>query len=357
MTLGIFLALGDSFKDMKKSGQDVRFKKYYLKKFSKSFENVYIFSYENENVSGLPKNVKIIPNKYNLHRYIYGILFPFINYKIVLKCDAIRAYHLSGTIPAIIVKIFLGKNYCFNYAYNYKKVSRIENKYFRFILFIIIEPFSIFFSSKLFAANKIILRSLPKEKTIYLPNGVDTNIFKHIKEQRNAKPVLLSVGRLEKQKNFERLIIAVKGLDIKLKIVGRGKLKNKLIKLAYENKIDLEIMQKVPNTQMPKIYNKADLFVLSSVEEGSPKALLEAMSSQLPIIFVTKNELKEIVKNNFSGVACQPNLSDLKSKINLILHDSKFSQNLSKTARTIIRKNFNIENLIKLEVETIKSLE
>jgi len=40
MNLGIFLSSGESFKDLSKSGQDVRFKKYYLVNYSKNFDEI-----------------------------------------------------------------------------------------------------------------------------------------------------------------------------------------------------------------------------------------------------------------------------------------------------------------------------
>src|SRR4030042_6275915 len=163
MTLGIFLAMGDSFGNMSESGQDVLFKKFYLSAFSKSFEKVIIFSYVNEKVLGLPHNVRVVPNKYGLHRYIYGFLIPFLNLTFVNKCDVMRTYHLFGTIPAILTKLFFNKNYAFNYAYDYQKFAMIENKPTQVLFFRVLEPIAVFFATKIFAANKMILSKLPSQ--------------------------------------------------------------------------------------------------------------------------------------------------------------------------------------------------
>ena len=63
MNIGIILALGDSFKNMAKSGQDVLFKKFYLNYFAKNFSKVYIFSYSNEKSYGLAQKNPTITKK------------------------------------------------------------------------------------------------------------------------------------------------------------------------------------------------------------------------------------------------------------------------------------------------------
>ena len=129
MILGIFLSSGESFKTMAKSGQDIRYKEFYLKKFSKNFKEIIIFSYANETVGGLPKNVIVVPNKYKIHRFLYMFLLPFINLEKIFKCDGFRVYHLLGTIPSILTKIFFNKPYIFNYSYNYGEFAKIEKKW------------------------------------------------------------------------------------------------------------------------------------------------------------------------------------------------------------------------------------
>lgn len=353
MTLGIFLALGDSFGDMAKTGQDDRFKKFYLSRFSKNFTKIYIFSYANEKVNNLPQNVELIPNKYSIHRYIYGITLPFINIKYVLKCNVFRAYHLPGTIPAIISKIIFLKPFSFNWAYDYLEFAKIENKKIQEIFFKLLAPIAIFTASKIFAANKTILKQLPKYKTVYLPNGVDTDFFKpSAKKNKNKLPIILSVGRLEKQKNFENLISSLEGINAQLIIIGSGSLKLSLINLAKLKKVNLKIINKVPNTQMPKFYNSADIFALASIIEGSPKSLLEAMSCGLAVIATKIQGNQDIIKNNKNGLLTYS--TDFSKKIVNLISNRGLCFKLGKFAREEIKSNYNLSNLIKKEIKTIR---
>lgn len=357
MTLGIFLSMGDSFQDMEKSGRASQFRQFYLKAFSKSFERIYIFSYANEAVKNLPKNVQVIPNKYNLHRFLYGLAMPFINYRQITKTDVFRVYHLQGTLPAIVTKLFFGKPFIFNWAYDYKKFARIEKKYLQLILIFVQEPLAKIYSSKIFVANN----PDPKDpKVVYLPNGVDINFYKPQADFtggfKNKKPQILSVGRLEKQKNYENLIRAIAGINASLILVGQGSLRGKLIGLAGEQNVDLKIIDRVENTRMPYIYNSADIFVLPSIIEGSPKALLEAMSCQLPVIGTRVEGIKNLLQTNENGLLVNPTKGDITQAISRLLNDPKLREKLAKKAREFIVAEHNLSLLIKSEVSAILSL-
>ena len=79
MNVGIILSVGDGFKNQQKSGQLSRFVDYYLSRYSKNFDKVFVFEYEKEKTKteidsyNLPLNCYLISNKYSLHRYLYTL--------------------------------------------------------------------------------------------------------------------------------------------------------------------------------------------------------------------------------------------------------------------------------------------
>lgn len=356
MNLGMFLAVGDSFSNMEKRGQDVRFKKFYINQFSNNFENIYIFSYADEKVSGLPKNVIIVPNKYRLHRFIYSLLLPFLNTAIIKKCDIFRAYHLFGTPPAILGRIFFKKEFVFNYAYNYRKFAILEKKFFQSFLFLLLHPLAVMFASKIFVGITSLLDKIPKDKQILLPNGVDVKFFSPVIRRKNRVPLVLSVGRLERQKNFQNLIKSMENLDAELKIVGSGPLKEELLGIAQNKSVNLKITEKVENTKMPKIYNGADIFVLSSLIEGSPKVLLEAMACGLPVVATYVEGTEDVIIDGRNALASKPTAGDLHVKIVLLLKHPNTASKISREARKTIIENFNLDTLLKKEIREIKNL-
>ena len=357
MTLGIILASGDSFKNMSKSGQDVRFKYFYIKKFAKSFSKIYIFTYADERVMELPANVEVVRNKYVINRFIYGFLMPFLNLRKIYKCDVFRAYHLLGTLPAIVTRIIFGKPYVFNYAYDYAKFAKIEGKLLQIILIRLIHYPAIFFASKIIATMQEIFRQLPAKKTFLIPNGVDINFFRPKKKRKvNKKLKLLSVGRLEPQKNYLTLISALKGVAVDFIIVGSGSLKAKLLSLSKKMKVNLKIIDKVENLKLPEIYNRADIFVLSSLTEGPNKAILEAMACGLPTVGTNVSGIKEVIINKSNGLLTKTDSASLRNSITKLLTNPKLREKLGHNARLYVEKRFDLKSLLKKEVQVLQQV-
>lgn len=354
MRLAVFLSSGEGFEDLKRSGQDSRFRKYYLENYAKEFEKVYVFSYLNEKYQDLPKNVILIPNSLNIHRYIYGLLIPLIHSKILRQCHGVRAFHVLGTIPAIVNKIFFNKPFVYNYGYDYISFAKIDKKYIQIPLIIITRFLANLFADKVIAVTPAIFKYIPKKKMIYIPNGVDTNVFKPInKGKANKKTVILSVGRLEKQKNYDSLIKALVGLDVKLKLIGKGSLKEDLTRLAQEKKVDLGVIDQVNNEDLPSYYNQADIFILSSFNEGFAKVLIEAMACGLPVIASKVGGLKEIINDGENGLFCTIKEDSIREKVTQLLDNPKKAKSLASQARDDVVKKYDINKLIKKEIEVL----
>lgn len=134
-----------------------------------------------------------------------------------------------------------------------------------------------------------------KIKVIYNPYSIEkiqSMMKEEIDDEYNfifSNPVIINVGSLSYQKGQIHLIRAFSKVkennnDIKLVILGTGKLECKLKKLAKELGLEDDIFflgfQKNPF----KYLNNSNIFVLTSLYEGFPNALVEAMACGLPII-------------------------------------------------------------------------
>ncbi|BAU66921.1 glycosyl transferase group 1 [Stanieria sp. NIES-3757] len=138
--------------------------------------------------------------------------------------------------------------------------------------------------------------SLPQKRIAAIPNPVNCQLIVHKAQatvdhpwlKRKIKPVIISVARLAKQKNFPLLLnafsLVLTHIDAKLIILGEGSERKSLEKLTRE--LDLENKVSFPGEcQNPwKYMSKADLFVLPSQEEAFGLVLVEAMACGLPVI-------------------------------------------------------------------------
>ncbi len=156
--------------------------------------------------------------------------------------------------------------------------------------------------------------NFPKHKlhVIYNP-VVDEDLYSKAKMslehpwfQPDSPPVFLAVGRLTKQKDFNTLIeafaIARKFVKARLIILGEGELRTELELLIRKLGLSGDIL--MPGfVDNPYMYmSKAKAFVLSSLWEGLPTVLIEAMACGCPVISTDcPSGPKEILENGKYG--------------------------------------------------------
>ena len=141
------------------------------------------------------------------------------------------------------------------------------------------------------------------ENVSLIPNGVDTAKFhKHINNSETK--LVLSVGALTEFKHHEYTIKAMKNVpNAQLLILGSGELESDLQKYADKVLKNRCTIKNVAYSEMPKYYEKADLFVLPS-DKGEAYGIvyLEAMASNLPIVAPDDAMRREIIQD--AGLYC-----------------------------------------------------
>lgn len=138
--------------------------------------------------------------------------------------------------------------------------------------------------------------SLPQKQITSIPNPVNLELIiqqaqdpiDHPWLQNKEQPVILSVARLAKQKNFPLLLHAFlklrQQLDAKLIIVGEGSERQTLEKLIEELGLEQDVSLAGESKNPWSYMSRADVFVLSSEEEAFGLVLVEAMACGLPIV-------------------------------------------------------------------------
>lgn len=137
------------------------------------------------------------------------------------------------------------------------------------------------------------LHPIYPDKTYFLPNGVNpmtpaetTDFIQSLGLTPGS--YLLSVGRLTPEKGFDSLIQAINSLPENLQLVIAGGSDNddtyarKLKDLDTRNRVIFT--GNVQGTQLSELYTHARAYILSSINEGFPLVLLEAMQHHLPIL-------------------------------------------------------------------------
>ena len=133
------------------------------------------------------------------------------------------------------------------------------------------------------------------------------------------RPVILSVGALTPQKNYELLIRAAERLRVrnpdianglKFNIVGNGSSISALRTLVRDLRLDGLVELLGQRNDVAELMRGADLYVNSSHYEGMPVAVIEALMSGLPVVATNVEGNREIVKTGENGLLVAPDDAD-----------------------------------------------
>jgi glycosyltransferase involved in cell wall biosynthesis len=160
----------------------------------------------------------------------------------------------------------------------------------------------------------------------------------------NNKPVLLCVGRLDKEK---RIDVILRGLlntlhvtSAHLVLAGIGREKQRLEKLTGELGIEEAVTFTgfIPDKDLQNIYRVADLFVTAGIAELQSIVTMEAMASGLPVVAVNAMALPELVHDGENGYLFSEGDSQmLADKVVSILGDQTMRAQMSRKSLDIIK--------------------
>lgn len=194
------------------------------------------------------------------------------------------------------------------------------------------------------------------KKIEIIPSFVDTEKFSNLKTgflhnrchiPKNS-PIILSVGRVGKEKNFEFLVkvfhkVTLSNKDAHFVIVGRdwGEKKN-LINLATDLKIRnrFHLIGGIDLADMPSVYSDAAIFTFASFSETQGLCVLEAATAGLPLLIVEDLAFQGMVQNNKNGFILPLDQKQFADKIIQLLNKPKLLEKFKKNSPKIAEKSF-----------------
>jgi glycosyltransferase involved in cell wall biosynthesis len=218
-----------------------------------------------------------------------------------------------------------------------------------------------FLKSAILLVDKIFTASpysfpLKSEKLETTGHGIDLTFFRRYEEIKKIPNSLLFVGRISPVKNLHILIDAVNilhrsGINFVLNIVGDKderfpdyfeKIKKDSTNLEKLGKI--KFLGKIPNKEMPKIYNQNEILVNLTPSGSFDKAILEAMACGC-LVLVANKSFEGVLPKEFTFN--QGDFQDLASKLILALKlSSSEREEYGKDFSKYVVENHNLEKLI-----------
>jgi len=129
-----------------------------------------------------------------------------------------------------------------------------------------------------------------QKKAVVIPNPINALYIENAKTTYSVTShKIVAAGRLTEQKNYKMMIDAVKIAakvygDVSLEIYGIGEMEDQLQAYIKEQELEGKVRLMGRSRELHRVYQNADLYVMSSDYEGMPNALAEAMALGLPCI-------------------------------------------------------------------------
>lgn len=206
---------------------------------------------------------------------------------------------------------------------------------------------------------------VPEDKICVIYNGIEPKNYnpvpgKKIYTKRSNEIVLGNVGRLVEQKGQKYLIEIARmlkeaGTNFKILIAGNGKLESVLKQLAARLEVN-EHVQFIGFVKDIKTFiDSIDVFLLSSLHEGSANILIEVMAYQKPIVAFNISSNPEIIENGKTGFLVNfPDIKDFTEKTIFLMRNEKLREQFGKAGRVRVKNLFDQDRNLQELLELIK---
>lgn len=200
-------------------------------------------------------------------------------------------------------------------------------------------------------AKSLRLCGIRESKIRVIDNGIDLPSFSQEratlaqKFNKGRNLVVGTVGRLVAQKGLEYFLRAAREVlpefpDVTFVVLGAGPDREKLEHMATELAIERNVLFAGHCTDMPGAYASMDVFVLASLDEGMPMAVLEALASKKPVVATRVGAVPRLIIHEKTGLLIAPrDVQALKLAILRLLNDASLRSRLGNAGEALVNRS------------------
>lgn len=203
--------------------------------------------------------------------------------------------------------------------------------------------------------TQCVASGVPADRCVLIENGIETDRYQRRRSVEEAKRqlgfspermLIGAVGRLAAEKDFPSLIRAVdrlvrEGRNVELMLVGEGDERGTLETLVDQLKLTDRVHFLGHRTDLIGLYEAMDVFVLSSLREGLPNVVLEAMAMNVPVIATRIAGLPRLIQHETNGLLVEPADTDgLAAALGPLLADPDRRRMLAAAGRRTMEERY-----------------
>ena len=201
------------------------------------------------------------------------------------------------------------------------------------------------------------------ENVVIIPNRVNLEIFNKTKmDYAVHHPLkLISVGRFVPEKDYLNLIknLHHSNMDFHLTLIGGGKLKDIYMKYIhkYELQKKVKLIDWIEQKDMIDLLVESDIYIQSSMSEGMPRTIVEAMALKLPIISTEVGSIKGVLKDRHNAILIKENSQkQIKDTIDLLVGDEALRMKIADQAFKDVLEKYEWNKIFELYRYELKNM-
>ncbi len=308
--------------------------------------------------------LEILPNRWRLPSNLYSVLAPLLHWRALRQYTVFKTNQMNGAWCAVLAARLFRKKLFVRCGFLWSDfVARLHPGSWRQTAALQLERHACQ------AADIVVVAAEADRRTIVAryhldarhvhvsPNYVEADVFRPISGTLREPGRVVFIGRLDEQKNVRALVTAVAGVDgCALSVIGDGPLRVELEALARDCGADVTFLGTRPHSELPVLLNQSSVFILPSLYEGNPKALLEAMACGIAVIGARAPGIQDIVSDGETGILCGTSVEDIKNALTEVLASSALRNRIGAAARDYVLATCTLESAVARELKLLESL-
>ncbi len=202
----------------------------------------------------------------------------------------------------------------------------------------------------------------PESKVAVIPNGINTERFRPDLEVRSrvrrelnlpaTAPVIGIVAALRPEKNHEMFVEVAARVqrvvrDSQFLIIGEGPERAKIEAAIEKHSLQYQVQMLGNRSDTHRLLSAIDVFALTSHNEANPVSILEALSTEVPVVSTRVGSIAETVIDGETGYCVDPgDAQSMAERIQELILDSKKHATIGEKGRQRVQKHGSLQSMV-----------
>lgn len=308
----------------------------------------------------------ILCNRWGLSPNAYSLLAPLLHRRALQQATLYKTNQLEGAWTALLAGRLYRKPVIvragYAWALNYRRAQGKET--FKGRVICRLERLSASFAGHMIVTTNSLKNyfvsnyQISPQLVTIIPNYVDTHLFQPLTGSTPQPGRVIFAGSLRPEKNLPTLFEAAAQLkSLQLVLAGDGPQKAQLEQLAQRLNLCVTFAGRLPNQHLPQEINRSEIFILPSLYEGHPKALIEAMACGAAVIGADVDGIRNVIEHEVTGLLCSPTIEGIKTALARLLADRQLRARLGQAARAFAAQHYSLEQVAAQELALLQEVQ